>query len=308
MTSYSVLFLSSAEISVLLLQALHRDERFDVVGVICQPDKPAGRDLIVKKPAPKIEAERLGIAVFQPEKLGDADELLEKFSAEPPDFLITFAYGQILNSDWLALPKVEALNVHASLLPKYRGASPIQAAILNGEKKTGLCLMRMVKEMDAGPVFSTIDVLIPKDVTAGFLHDELARVAADWVPDQIANLSDAVDQSIAEVSYCKKLSKDDGFIDFQESARMIRAKFLAYSPWPGLWTTYQGKRLKLVDIALGAETLAPGQLHVEDGKLHVGTIDGSILINQLQLEGKKCLHADIYIIGQPEFASSSLPS
>ncbi len=298
METCSVLFFSSSEISIPLLEVLNADGRFEVVGLVCQPDKPVGRGQIVKKVATKEIAERCGIPVYQD----------KKFEGEV-DFLLTFAYGKILGNDWLGLAGIEALNVHASLLPKYRGASPIQAAILNGDKETGISLMRMVKEMDAGPVFSSRVIELPEEMTAGILHDELANVAAEFVPDELLKIKngeiEAVEQK-GEVSHCKKISREDGKVDFKKSAGEILRMFRAYSPWPGLWTMYKGKRLKLVDIEVSGEILVPGEVKFEDHSLLIGTSDGSIKVKQLQLEGKQCLHADQFVLGQPDFCDASL--
>jgi methionyl-tRNA formyltransferase len=306
MQTFTVLFFSSAEISIPLFEALLNDERFEVIGLVCQPDKPVGRDGVLTAPKTKVLAQERGIPVFQPEKLKALD-----LKGLGPDFLLTFAYGQILSEKVLALAKKEALNVHASLLPKYRGASPIQSAILNGDVQTGISLMRMEKKMDAGPVCMQWELSLG-GMNAGELHDAISDMAALHVPDALAELGvgnlgfQAQDES--EVSYCGKVSRDDGFVDFQESAEGILRMHRAYMPWPGLWTTFGGKRLKLLEIELSDKDLLVGEVNCEDGMLFVGTIGGSLKINKLQLEGKQALHANDFLIGQPEFCSMILPS
>ncbi|MBT4384292.1 methionyl-tRNA formyltransferase [Candidatus Peregrinibacteria bacterium] len=306
----TILFLSSAEISLPLLGALLKDKSFEVVGLVCQPDKPAGRDKIMKAPAPKLFAERHGLEVFQPVKLRDDTELLNRFSENPPDIILTFAYGQILPKSFLdlALP----LNVHTSLLPKYRGASPIHSAILNGDKVSGFSLMKMVQKMDEGPVYHIEKFDLNEHITTGILHDGLADLAAKSVPELLIKIHnsevEAVEQKHAEASYCSKISKDDGFLDFSDSAEMVFRKFHAYSPWPGLWTTFDSKRLKLLDIALSDKKLKAGEVLFEADKLFVGTSKGSIELLQMQLEGKQCMHPKSFILGQKEFSSGLLPS
>lgn len=294
------------------MEALHADGRFNLTGLVCQPDKPAGRKGLMKKPASKEIAETLDIPIYQPEKIADAEDLLLQLRADAPDFILTFAYGQILNAEWLGLPKVEPLNVHASLLPKYRGASPIQSAILAGDDETGVSLMRMVRKMDAGPVFSTRKIELSSQMTAGLLHDELASIAATFVPDELLKVKtgviDSHEQNEAEATYCKKISRENGKVDFKKSAEEILRSFRAYSPWPGLWTTYKGKRLKLIDVETVKGDLPVGSVQCGDGKILIGTSDGLLNVKQLQLEGKQCLHAGPFSIGQPEFCSDHLPS
>jgi len=313
MLPITILFLSSAEISLPLFETLLNDNRFDVQVVFCQPDRPAGRDQFIKKPAPKIIAERHGIPVFQVDKLSKDDSLFDKFSNEPPDFLLTFAYGQILSQRWLDLPKIASINIHTSLLPKYRGASPIQAALLNGDHSTGFTVIKMLKEMDAGPFSLKYKIKIPKHMTAGLLHDEMAESIAKLLPDEllrIANEGDLIftEQDHSQASFCKKISRQDAYLDFQDSAENILRKFRAYMPWPGLWSTYKGKRLKFIDILKSEISLKPGQIVCNAKNIYIGTTDGSIEVKQLQIEGKQCVHSDQFIIGQPEFCSSSVPS
>lgn len=308
---FKVIFLSSAEISIPLLEALHGHEDFELLALICQPDRAAGRKMQLKAPASKIVAERLRVPVFQPSNLNQDEDLRESLKAMSPDFLLTFAYGQILNEKWLSVAKFPALNVHTSLLPKYRGASPLQAALLNGDDETGISLMEMVKAMDEGPVYTQhIHEIVPHS-TVGILHDELAELAAKKVPDDlkfIANNPDASESQSGDVSYCKKIIKKDAFVDFKGSAEKWMCAFRAYHPWPGLWTRYNGKILKLVDCELSTKDLKTGEVIFEDRAIYVGCDEGALKVNQLQLESKQCQHADSFVIGQPELCSSVLPS
>jgi methionyl-tRNA formyltransferase len=300
MADCSVLLFSSDEIAIPLMETLHADGRFDVVGLICQPDK--GVELGVKK-----VAERLGVKVYQPEKLSELE-----WDGEVPDFSLTLAYGQMLNEKWLGLAKVETLNVHFSLLPKYRGAAPIQAAILNGDKETGISLFRMVKKLDAGPVYATRTLAIEDGMTSGVLYDAFANASAAFVPDELIKMKNGegefAEQSKDGVSFCEKIKREDGEVDFKKSAEEILRMFRAYSPWPGLFTTYLGKRLKLVDIEVSDKVLEPGEVSVLDRFIFIGTADGSIKVKKLQLEGKQCLDAEPFILGQRGFSSSRLPS
>ncbi|MFT7184238.1 MAG: methionyl-tRNA formyltransferase [Oceanicoccus sp.] len=294
----SLLFFSSAEISLPLLKSLISDESFEIQALICQPDRPAGRGKNMKAPATKKLAEESGIEVFQPSKLSDAQNLLNLLNKDKPDFILTFAYGQIMNQDWLNLPNVKSLNVHTSLLPKYRGASPIQAALLNGDKESGITLMEMVRKMDAGPFAFQDKVSIDGVTTAGTLHDQLAELAAKLVPDHLksisANPDQFTEQNESQASHCSKITREDGFVDFKSNSELIVRQFQAYSPWPGIWTTFKGKRLKILDCKISDN--------------EAGLVINGVEILKLQLEGKKPLLAKDFLLGQSDFSSESLPS
>lgn len=304
----SLLFFSSAEISLPLFEALIKDERFEVKALFCQPDKPAGRNLQLQSPPTKVLAENCGIPVHQPVKLSEAPELLSLYEV---DFLLTFAYGQILNETWLNLPKVAPLNIHTSLLPKYRGASPIQSAILNGDRSSGYSLMKMVKAMDAGPVAFTHEIEIDENMTAGELHDRMAIEAAAHVPDQIVQLKSAphfIEQDESKLSFCHKIDREAGELDFNKGTDELYARFKAYHPWPGAWTRFQGKRLKLLTLKPHLKKLTPGVVAWENDQLLIGTADGALEISELQLEGKRRLSAKDFLSGQSDFAEAVLPS
>jgi methionyl-tRNA formyltransferase len=307
--TYSVLFLSSAEIAAPLLNALYNDPRFHIEALICQPDKVAGRGQKLTPPPLKKWAEEKGdITIFQPKNLKKANELLERFQAEVPDFLVTFAYGQILSLDWLKLPKFNALNIHTSLLPKYRGASPIQAALLNGDTESGISLMKMVKEMDAGPVAQQFRIQIDNTMCAEDLHDGLAALAAEKIPDELSAEMTFAEQDPSGVSYCKKILRSDAYIDFSDSSEIIFRKFQAYTPWPALWTRFNGKRLKILDLITSEKNLAVGEISIDEARIFVGCAEGSLELLSLQLEGKRAMKAQEFIVGQSEFSEAHLPS
>lgn len=310
MSALTILFFSSSPISLPLLSALLKDPRFKVVGLFCQPDKPAGRGQILTAPETKALAEREGIPVYQTPKLREDRELLAHFKSETPDFLLTFAYGQILSDEWLSVPRLAPLNVHASLLPLYRGAAPIQAALLDGQKETGLSLMKMETEMDAGPVAFQHPFEILQEMTSEDLFDGLANLAAETVPEDLLRLKENLsfeEQDASKASFTKKIKKEDGCVDFQSSAETLLRRFRAYTPWPGLWTTHKGERLKLLEIVgTQKQTLKPGELVYKDFAFYVGTQDFDLCILTLQVEGKKPLKAQEFILGSPEWASTSL--
>ncbi len=306
MTPYTLLFLSSGSISIPLLKTLLLDDRCKIIGLICQPDRPAGRNKVLASPETKAIAEAFGIPVYQPERLSQDETLLKSFQKNPPDFLLTFAYGQILNQNWLDLAKVAPLNVHASLLPKYRGASPIQTALLHGDEETGLTLMKMVRAMDAGPIYSQKKLPIQEEWTAEDLEDALGEEAALFIPDELARMfgekkMNFQEQNLEEVSFCGLLNKDSGFLDFQDNDQTILNRFRAFNPWPGLWTFYEKKRLKLLELESSNFVFSPGEIHVENGSIFVGTKGKALKMNKLQLEGKTALNAADFLRGFPNF-------
>ena len=304
-----VLFLSSASIALPLLEALLADSYFEVQAVICQPDKPAGRKGELKAPDTKLLAVQSGVPVFQPERLNRDKVLLEQFKAKRPDVLLTFAYGQKLNADWLGLAQFPALNVHTSLLPKYRGASPIQAALLNGDEESGFTLMGMVDEMDAGPIYAQSRLYVRPAMTAGDLHDALALLAAEKVPSLLKGLQELspVEQNMQQVSFSHKIEKQDGFVDFTDSARTIFNRWRAYTPWPGLWTKYKGQVLKLLEVSPTSGSLGSGKVVEMQGRLFVGTGDGALELHVVQMEGRKPMDAAAFVRGQDAFVGSQLP-
>lgn len=313
MAPLTLLFFSSSPIALALFEKLLADPRFKILGLVCQPDREAGRGQEKTAPATKISAEKHGVPVFQPEKLSEANDLLAQFQSERPDFILTFAYGQIFNEAWLGLAKREPLNVHPSLLPRYRGAAPIEAALLYGDHETGITLMRMVKAMDAGAIAFQHSFVIPEGYTAGVLHEEVARRAAEWIPDDLAAIgSDEqfpfVEQNQELATVCSKLSKELSFEDFQRDSETLLRRYAAYTPWPGLWTTFQGKRVKLLSLQGSDQRLKPGLVEAIDGHIFVGTLSAAVELLELQMEGKNKNLASEFVKGSPSFISSVLPS
>lgn len=309
MNPLRILFFSSSPISLPLLRALLRDSRFEVLGLFCQPDKPAGRGQRLTAPETKVLAEAEGIPVYQSAQLKNETELLRAMKELHPDFLLTFAYGQILSEAWLALPVLAPLNVHASLLPLYRGAAPIQAALLDGQTQTGLSLMKMEKEMDAGPVAFQHVFEISSEMTSEDLFDGLADLAAETIPDDLFALRERLEfkpQDLSLATFTKKIGKEEGRVNFNSSAEKIMRAYRAYTPWPGLWTTHEGVRVKLLELESTQEkTLKPGELVYRDFCFYVGTLDFDLKLLKLQMEGKKPLFVQDFIRGFPAWEKTS---
>lgn len=274
------------------------------LALVTQPDKPVGRHQTLTPPAIKVEALAAGIPVFQPEKVGDA---LDELKALRPELLVVMAYGQILRKNILTLASKAIINLHASLLPKYRGAACIQAAIDAGDAETGITAMHIVRELDAGDVILMKSIPIAPDETGGSLHDRLADLAPAVLAETIARLADGsaprIPQDEAACSYISKLERDDGKLDWSQDAATLERRIRAYDPWPGTFTTAieDGKpgRLKIFPPAfISYQNLTPGTLATEDGRLVVGCGSGALLLESVQPEGSRRMSAADYLRGR----------
>jgi methionyl-tRNA formyltransferase len=239
MAALRIIFMGTAELSCASLENLARDKNLQIAAVVTQPDKPKGRELKPQPSSVKTLAQKLNLPVLQPAKARD-----EKFISElrelKPDLVVVVAYGQILPQTILDLPKFGCLNVHTSLLPKYRGASPIQSAILNGETETVVTIMKMDAGLDTGGIISqTRTAVLPED-NSQTLHDRLAQLGADLlartIPDFVAGTIRPRPQPVEGVSYAAKIKKEDGKIDWNEPADKILNRLRAFTPWPGAFT------------------------------------------------------------------------
>jgi methionyl-tRNA formyltransferase len=257
-------------------------------------------------------AREAGVPLFQPERI---DEILPELTALAPDFLVVVAYGQLLRPAVLDLPRYVCLNVHGSLLPAYRGASPVQAALLAGETETGVSYMRLTPPMDAGPVYAVEQMPIAPSETAGQLLVRLAALGAAELPRVLLGVArgelQPTEQDDSAATYCKKIAKTDGIINWQaESAEQIWRKYRAYTPWPGVQTLYRGQVLKLAELAgtVPAEGKRAGEAYLtEDGRLAIAAADGQgVVANTLQLPGKRALPAVDFLLGQSELLGQIL--
>lgn len=306
-----IVFIGTSQIGALLLESLFHDDRFEIKLVITQIDRPAGRKMELRYPPIKVKALELGLNVYQPENINSIDALGRVREAFP-EMVVLFAYGQILGTDLLKLPKWGCLNVHASLLPQYRGASPVQQALLNGDEDTGITVMQMVEKMDAGPFYEQFDLPVSEDDDAVTLSEKLAALSAQKAPDtfyEIAqgNLS-SEHQDDSKASYCKKIRKADGEIDWQQSAEEISNQIKAYSGWPGSYTFWSGKRLKVLRARALNETTdgPPGSVYQEQDQVMVASKDGALALEEIQLEGKKPQPLSEFLKGHSDFVGSKL--
>jgi len=298
------LFFGTPEIAVPSLQALV--EVADVVGVVCQPDRPAGRGLELRQPPVKQKALELGLEVIQPTKLktGEVAEWMRKKEA---DVALVIAYGRILPNDMLNAPRRGCMNLHASLLPKYRGAAPIQWSIARGETETGITLTQMDEGLDSGPIFAKRSLAIHPDETAGELAVRLAELAAEVtrldLPRAVSGELVAVPQNHDEATLAPILQKEDGRIDFAKPAQAVHDHVRGMTPWPGAFTKLpDGRTLKVLQTRLAtweSPNAEPGTVVAADKvRVLVACSKGTIEIVRAQVEGRKPLTAGELVAGR----------
>ena len=279
-----------------------------VVAVVTQPDRKKGRLLKVTPPPTKVLAITKGINVFQPQDVSSA-ESIKFLKSLDPDMFVVVAFGQILKKDVISIPKIFSINLHGSVLPKYRGASPTNRAIINGDGSSGITIIKMNEKMDEGDIILTKEVVIDEDDTNITLSEKLSDVGADAVMEIIGMAEnkkniDFVKQDERLASYAAKLTKEDGLIKWDNDAKSIRSMVRGLLPWPGAYTYYNGKMVKILNIEVRQDispdkNARPGQVvDIIKGKgIMVATLDHPIIITHLQLEGKKAMDADSFVRG-----------
>lgn len=268
--------------------------------VLTQPDRPKGRGLGLVSSPVKDAAEELGLPVYQPEKIKQNEELRAKLESIRPDAIIVVGYGRIIPSWMLQLPKYGNINLHASLLPKYRGAAPIQWAIANGEAVTGVTTMRIDEGLDTGDILLQKQMPIAPEDTAETLSPKLAAIGADLMIETLNGVQDIAPQrqDDSQATLAPVLKKEDGRIDFGHSAQEIYNRLRGFKPWPGAFATFRGKGLNVTAIRPASEQIPRAQLLVRDGRLFVGCGNKTAIeLLELQPEGKKRISARDFIHG-----------
>jgi len=295
------------------LKALISDNHFEIVGAVTQPDKPVGRDQNPKPSPIKQVALENNIPVLTPHKIKNNPEFVNQLKNFNPDVMVVAAYGKILPQEILDLPKFGIVNVHASLLPKYRGASPIATAVLNGDKTTGITLIKMDLKMDTGPIIAiSREMAIEPEDTASALSEKLADVGANLLiqhlPKYLAGEITPRPQDEIEATYVKPIQKADGKIDWQTEAKILARKVRAYHPWPGSFTNFNGKLIKILQAEiLDQNPVASGTIwQTLDKYPAIATPNGSLKIIKLQLEGKPATSGKNFLLGYPTFIGSTL--
>ena len=298
-----VVFFGTGDIAIPSFRWLLDAPGIEVIALVTQPDKPVGRHQEVQPPEIKKLALARGVRVLQPVKMR-APEAVAEIQSLGAELIVVMAYGQILPKGVLDAAKVACLNLHASLLPRWRGAAPIQAAIEAGDEKTGVAVMFMDEGLDTGDVLLRREIAIAPDETGGTLHDRLAELAPLALADAVALLGEGraprTPQPAEGVTHVGKLTREHGQLDFSAGRETVARKVRAMNPWPAASTILGGKRLKIFAATpLADPALAPGALQSNADGLLIGTGDGSVLVTDLQLDGKKRMSTREFLHGHP---------
>ncbi len=297
-----IVFLGTPDFAVPSLKELTQNG-YDVTLVVTQKDKKKGRGKVITKSPVKIAAEELGIDVHQPVNVNTKDSL-ELIRSHKPDFIVVVAYGQILSEEFLLIPKVECLNIHASLLPKYRGAAPINWAIINGESQSGVAIMSVEKGLDSGPVYKMKSIDLDDKITAGELHDTLMYIGAKLITDVIELISQKkitpVKQDSSKVSYAPMLNKSMSLIDWNNTCQDINNLIRGLDPWPGSVIRYESKEIKIFSTSFILENhdKKPGTiLEVNEQGISIACLDGYLIAREIQMPGKKRMSVKQFLLG-----------
>lgn len=296
-----IAFFGTPEFAAVALEALLASAH-DVVGVVCQPDKPAGRGQRLTAPPVKQIAVHAALPLLQPTSLRGS-EILSTLRAWDPEIIVVAAYGRILPASILTLPRHGCVNIHASLLPRYRGAAPIQWVIARGDERSGVTIMQMDEGMDTGAILRQREIVLAPDETAGTLHDRLAPLGAEALLDVLGTIVSpgivAVPQEEALATYAPMLRKQDAEIDWSRPALEIERRVRAFNPWPVAFTAVAGKRLRVWRARCGEAQHpgAPGTIVAADESIDVITGVGILHCDELQLEGRRRLPAREFIRG-----------
>ncbi len=295
-----VVFMGTPDFSVPALERIATEH--EVVAVVTQKDKPKGRGMSVSYTPVKESALKLNIPVLQPDKVKE-DSFVEELRALNPDVIVVIAFGQILSKEILDMPKYGCVNVHASLLPKYRGAAPIQWAVIDGEEKSGVCTMKMDEGLDTGDIIDKEEITLDPKETGGSLFDKLAALGGELILKTLQNLefgnAQFIKQDDSKSTYAKKMTKDLGHIDFTKDAVSIERLIRGLNPWPSAFTYLDGKVMKIWDADVVDAGGEPGTVISEDkDSFVIATGDKALKVNELQLEGKKRMKASDFLNGR----------
>jgi methionyl-tRNA formyltransferase len=305
-----VVFMGSPEFAIPTLSSLVDEHQ--VIAVVCQPDRQAGRGRKLRTPATKVFAIERKLSLFQPKRVSEP-AVIEQLANLKPDLIIVVAYGQILSQDLLDVPSVGSLNLHASLLPRWRGAAPIQAAILHGDGQTGVTIMEMDAGLDTGPILSQAEIAIEPSETGASLSDKLAPLGAKLLMETLPGyaegsvLSTPQDETLATIA--PMLQKTDGILDFGRTAIELERKIRAFRPWPGTYLTWNDRRLAVRSAHCASDgTSSLGRVVKVDGFPAVGTREGLLVLDEVQPAGKQAMPGSAFINGSPDFLNAHLQS
>ena len=311
-----ILFIGTGKIGLPTLRMLHEWRDHELVGVVTQPDKPAGRDQkLTPSPIKKASQQfnvagataeyKLELPVLQPPRIKARDSV-DTIRALKPDLIVVMAYGQILPREVLEIPTIACLNLHASLLPRWRGAAPIQAAIAAGDRETGITVMYMDEGLDTGDILLQRKIEIAPDETGASLHDKLAQIAQEALAEAILLLEEGkaprLPQENELATYAPKLEREHGRIDWTESAAVIERKIRAFDPWPGAFMAIDHRNLKIFAATIVDRSGKPGQISRNENELIVAAGEGALSLGEVQLEGKRRMSAAEFLRGHPWIA------
>jgi len=298
--------MGSPDFALPCLSALAAARNYQVAGVLTQPDRASGRGRELKSPPVKKLALELNLPILQPEKLRGT-EVLQKLQAWKPEIIVVAAFGQILQKDILDLPRYGCINVHASLLPRWRGAAPINAAILAGNEETGVTIMQMDVGLDTGPMLAKRSIRLKPDDTAGSVTQTLSTLGADLLletlPHFISGKLIAVPQPAEGATYAPMLKKEDGLLDFTRPAIELERHVRAMNPWPGAWFEWNGNPLKVMraSIVSGEKSLANGSRFTVEGRPAVQSTEGALILDEVQPAGRKMMSGKAFLSGAREW-------
>jgi methionyl-tRNA formyltransferase len=303
--SLRLVFMGSPEFALPALRVLAQS--YDVIGVVTQPDRSTGRGRVVKPPLVKTLALELGLPVIQPEKLREPS-VIRQLRLWNPEIIVVAAFGQILRKDVLDLPPYGCINVHASLLPRWRGAAPINAAILAGDEETGVTIMKMDAGLDTGPMLTQKSIRLTQDDTAGSVAKALSRLGAELLietlPDYISGKLTPQPQPEQGVSYAPMLKKEDGLLDFSRPAVELERRVRGLDPWPGTWFDWDGKLLKVTRASVHeAKGRRIGSRFIVAGRPALMSADGALVLEEIQPAGRKRMSGRSFLAGVRDWES-----
>lgn len=294
-----IVFFGTPQFAVPSLKMLAHTKNIEILAVITQPDKAVGRKQTVTPSPVKKIALGLKLPILQPKDGKDLAKTLGNINA---DFFVVIAYGTIIPEKVLKMPKYGCVNIHASLLPGYRGASPIQESLLNGDKETGVSIMKIDRELDHGDIFLIKRVAINENDTLTSLSEKLAEISSLVLPlalqDILKGKLTPIHQDHKKATFCRKIEKGDGKINWQKkTAKEIKNMVKAYTPWPSVYTDFNGKKIKILETGMSDENIKPGEFILENGILKIGAAKGCIIPKTVQLEGKNPMDIKSFING-----------
>ena len=302
-----IVFMGTPTFAVPCLRMLA--ERHEVVGVVTQPDRPSGRGAAIHESPIKRAAREKGLPLIQPHKLRE-EAAIAQLREWRPTVIIVVAFGKLLPKVALDLPRLGCVNVHASLLPRWRGAAPIQAAILAGDTESGISIMQMDEGLDTGPILSQAHYPLSRTTTGAELHNALSELGALELARILPALARGEIQPMLQedtcATYAPQLRRADGKIDWRQPAKQIERQLRAYDPWPGSFTSWSGQRLIIHGGEVDVGDEPPGQVALRDGRLAIGCGEGVLLPERLQLAGKRALLTGEFIRGRPEVVGAQL--